>query len=74
MTTHPIAGAGGARSAPVFEDAQLANAQERTSKERAEHVMLVDLGRTTWAAWPAGAPWSFTKYMEVERYSTCSIS
>jgi len=44
MTTHPIAGTR-PRGATPAEDAQLAYNLERDPKERAEHVMLVDLGR-----------------------------
>jgi len=44
ITTHPIAGTR-PRGATPAEDAQLAYDLERDPKERAEHVMLVDLGR-----------------------------
>ena len=43
-TTHPIAGTR-PRGADAREDALLAEQLQRDPKERAEHVMLVDLGR-----------------------------
>jgi len=44
LTTHPIAGTR-PRGATAAEDAILAEQLQRDPKERAEHVMLVDLGR-----------------------------
>ena len=44
LTTHPIAGTR-PRGADAREDALLAEQLQRDPKERAEHVMLVDLGR-----------------------------
>ena len=44
LTTHPIAGTR-PRGADAKEDALLAEELQRDPKERAEHVMLVDLGR-----------------------------
>ena len=44
LTTHPIAGTR-PRGANAREDALLAEQLQRDPKERAEHVMLVDLGR-----------------------------
>ena len=44
LTTHPIAGTR-PRGADAREDALLAEELQRDPKERAEHVMLVDLGR-----------------------------
>jgi hypothetical protein len=44
LTTHPIAGTR-PRGATPAEDAILAEQLQRDPKERAEHVMLVDLGR-----------------------------
>ena len=49
LTTHPIAGTR-PRGADAREDALLAEQLQRDPKERAEHVMLVDLGATTSAA------------------------
>ncbi len=68
MTTHPIAGTR-PRGATPAEDAQLAYALERDPKERAEHVMLVDLGRNDLGRVASPGTVVVTKYMEVERYS-----
>ena len=68
ITTHPIAGTR-PRGATPAEDAQLAYALERDPKERAEHVMLVDLGRNDLGRVARPGTVSVTKYMEVERYS-----
>jgi anthranilate synthase component I len=68
MTTHPIAGTR-PRGATPAEDAQLAYALERDPKERAEHVMLVDLGRNDLGRVATPGSVAVTKYMEVERYS-----
>ncbi len=68
MTTHPIAGTR-PRGATPAEDAQLAYNLERDPKERAEHVMLVDLGRNDLGRVAAPGSVAVTKYMEVERYS-----
>jgi anthranilate synthase component I len=68
MTTHPIAGTR-PRGATPAEDAQLAYNLERDPKERAEHVMLVDLGRNDLGRVAKPGSVAVTKYMEVERYS-----
>ena len=68
MTTHPIAGTR-PRGATPAEDAQLAYDLERDPKERAEHVMLVDLGRNDLGRVARPGTVAVTKYMEVERYS-----
>jgi anthranilate synthase component I len=68
MTTHPIAGTR-PRGATPAEDAQLAYNLERDPKERAEHVMLVDLGRNDLGRVARPGSVAVTKYMEVERYS-----
>jgi anthranilate synthase component 1 len=68
MTTHPIAGTR-PRGATAAEDAQLAYNLERDPKERAEHVMLVDLGRNDLGRVATPGSVAVTKYMEVERYS-----
>jgi anthranilate synthase component 1 len=68
MTTHPIAGTR-PRGATPAEDAQLAYNLERDPKERAEHVMLVDLGRNDLGRVARPGTVVVTKYMEVERYS-----
>jgi len=68
MTTHPIAGTR-PRGATPAEDAQLSYDLERDPKERAEHVMLVDLGRNDLGRVARPGTVAVTKYMEVERYS-----
>jgi anthranilate synthase component 1 len=68
MTTHPIAGTR-PRGATPAEDAQLSYNLERDPKERAEHVMLVDLGRNDLGRVAKPGTVAVTKYMEVERYS-----
>jgi anthranilate synthase component 1 len=68
MTTHPIAGTR-PRGATPLEDDALAYALQRDPKERAEHVMLVDLGRNDLGRVARAATVAVTKYMEVERYS-----
>ncbi len=68
VTTHPIAGTR-PRGATPLEDDALAYALERDPKERAEHVMLVDLGRNDLGRVARAGSVAVTKYMEVERYS-----
>ena len=68
MTTHPIAGTR-PRGASTAEDALLAEQLQRDPKERAEHVMLVDLGRNDLGRVARPGTVAVTKYMEVERYS-----
>jgi anthranilate synthase component 1 len=68
MTTHPIAGTR-PRGATPLEDDALAYALQRDPKERAEHVMLVDLGRNDLGRVAQAGTVAVTKYMEVERYS-----
>ena len=68
MTTHPIAGTR-PRGATPLEDDALAHALQRDPKERAEHVMLVDLGRNDLGRVARAGTVAVTKYMEVERYS-----
>ncbi len=68
VTTHPIAGTR-PRGATPAEDAALAYSLERDPKERAEHVMLVDLGRNDLGRVARPGTVAVTKYMEVERYS-----
>ena len=68
MTTHPIAGTR-PRGATPLEDDALAYALQRDPKERAEHVMLVDLGRNDLGRVARAGTVAVTKYMEVERYS-----
>ena len=68
LTTHPIAGTR-PRGADAREDALLAEELQRDPKERAEHVMLVDLGRNDLGRVSAAGTVTVSKYMEVERYS-----
>jgi anthranilate synthase component 1 len=68
LTTHPIAGTR-PRGADPREDAILAEQLQRDPKERAEHVMLVDLGRNDLGRVARPGTVTVSKYMEVERYS-----
>jgi anthranilate synthase component 1 len=68
IATHPIAGTR-PRGASQAEDDALADALRRDPKERAEHVMLVDLGRNDLGRVARAGTVAVTKYMEVERYS-----
>ena len=68
LATHPIAGTR-PRGADAREDALLAEELQRDPKERAEHVMLVDLGRNDIGRVSRPGTVTVSKYMEVERYS-----
>ncbi|MEO6206705.1 MAG: anthranilate synthase component I family protein, partial [Candidatus Limnocylindrales bacterium] len=68
LTTHPIAGTR-PRGADEREDALLAEQLQRDPKERAEHVMLVDLGRNDVGRVSRPGTVTVSKYMEVEKYS-----
>jgi anthranilate synthase component I len=68
LTTHPIAGTR-PRGADAKADALLAEELQRDPKERAEHVMLVDLGRNDLGRVARPGTVTVSKYMEVERYS-----
>jgi len=68
LTTHPIAGTR-PRGVDAREDALLAEELQRDPKERAEHVMLVDLGRNDLGRVARAGTVTVSKYMEVERYS-----
>jgi anthranilate synthase component 1 len=68
LTTHPIAGTR-PRGVDAREDAILAEQLQRDPKERAEHVMLVDLGRNDIGRVSRPGTVTVSKYMEVERYS-----
>jgi anthranilate synthase component 1 len=68
VTTHPIAGTRPRGATPAEDDA-LAYSLQRDPKERAEHVMLVDLGRNDLGRVARAGTVAVTKYMEVERYS-----
>jgi anthranilate synthase component 1 len=68
LMTHPIAGTR-PRGATPAEDARLADELAADPKERAEHVMLVDLGRNDLGRVSRPGTVRVSKYMEVERYS-----
>jgi anthranilate synthase component 1 len=68
MTTHPIAGTR-PRGATPADDDRLADELRRDPKERAEHVMLVDLGRNDLGRVARPGTVTTSQYMEVERYS-----
>jgi anthranilate synthase component I len=68
LTTHPIAGTR-PRGATAAEDAILAEQLQRDPKERAEHVMLVDLGRNDLGRVSRPGTVTVSKYLDVERYS-----
>jgi anthranilate synthase component 1 len=68
LTTHPIAGTRPRGATPV-EDQILSEELQRDPKERAEHVMLVDLGRNDLGRVSRPGTVTVSKYMEVERYS-----
>ena len=68
LTTHPIAGTR-PRGATPAEDQLLSEQLQRDPKERAEHVMLVDLGRNDLGRVAKPGSVTVSKYMDVERYS-----
>jgi anthranilate synthase component I len=68
LTTHPIAGTR-PRGATPAEDAILSEQLQRDPKERAEHVMLVDLGRNDLGRVARPGTVAVSKYREVERSS-----
>jgi anthranilate synthase component I len=68
LTTHPIAGTR-PRGADELEDRILSEQLQRDPKERAEHIMLVDLGRNDLGRVARPGTVTVSKYMEVERYS-----
>lgn len=67
-TTRPIAGTR-PRGADETEDAALAEELMKDEKERAEHVMLVDLGRNDIGRVSEYGSVKVTKLMNVERFS-----
>ena len=68
LTTHPIAGTR-PRGGNVEEDRILAEQLQKDPKERAEHVMLVDLGRNDLGRVARPGTVTVSKYMDVEKYS-----
>jgi anthranilate synthase component 1 len=68
VETHPIAGTR-RRGASAEEDQRLADELRRNEKERAEHVMLVDLGRNDIGRVSAVGSVRVPQFMGLERYS-----
>jgi anthranilate synthase component I len=68
MLTHPIAGTR-PRGATDAEDRALAEELSEDRKERAEHVMLVDLARNDLGRVATPGSVAVTSYMQVERFS-----
>jgi anthranilate synthase component I len=68
VETHPIAGTR-PRGRNDEEDLRLAEELKRNEKERAEHVMLVDLGRNDLGRVCAYGSVRVPQYMALERYS-----
>ena len=68
VETHPIAGTR-PRGASGEEDLRLAEELKRNEKERAEHVMLVDLGRNDLGRVCDFGSVRVPQYMALERYS-----
>jgi anthranilate synthase component 1 len=68
IETHPIAGTR-RRGATPEEDQRLADELRRNEKERAEHVMLVDLGRNDVGRVAQIGSVRVPQYMTIERYS-----
>lgn len=67
-TTRPIAGTR-PRGATPHEDAELERELKADPKERAEHVMLVDLGRNDLGRVCVPGTVEVTEFMQVHRYS-----
>ena len=68
VATHPIAGTR-PRGRTPDEDAELAAELKADEKERAEHVMLVDLGRNDIGRIAEPGSVEVTQFMDVENYS-----
>jgi anthranilate synthase component 1 len=68
VAVHPIAGTR-RRDADTEADARLEAELRADEKERAEHVMLVDLGRNDVGRVSAPGSVAVTQFMDVERYS-----
>jgi len=68
VETHPIAGTRPRGSTPA-EDQRLADELKANAKERAEHIMLVDLGRNDIGRVSEYGSVRVPEFMAVERYS-----
>ncbi|HYX51171.1 MAG TPA: anthranilate synthase component I family protein, partial [Ktedonobacteraceae bacterium] len=68
VTIHPIAGTR-RRGEDPYSDQQLADELKNDPKERAEHVMLVDLGRNDVGRVSIPGSVKVSQFMEIERYS-----
>jgi anthranilate synthase component 1 len=68
VVTHPIAGTR-PRGATPEEDEQLAEELLADEKERAEHIMLVDLGRNDVGRVARPGTVNVDSFMQIERYS-----
>src|SRR6266571_4884502 len=68
VTIHPIAGTR-RRGEDPYSDQQLAEELKNDPKERAEHVMLVDLGRNDVGRVSIPGSVKVSQFMEIERYS-----
>ncbi len=68
VSMHPIAGSK-PRGGSAEEDQQLADALESDPKERAEHLMLVDLARNDLLKVCSPGTVEVTEFMQVERFS-----
>ncbi len=68
VVTHPIAGSR-PRGAGAEEDARLARELLADGKERAEHLMLVDLARNDLAKVCRAGTIDVSEFMEIERFS-----
>jgi len=68
VTTRPLAGTR-PRGKNKAEDARLEKELRNDEKERAEHIMLVDLGRNDIGRVSSAGTVSVSELMEVERYS-----
>ena len=68
IETHPIAGTR-RRGVTADEDDSLATELSQNDKERAEHIMLVDLGRNDVGRVSEPGTVKVTQFMDIERYS-----
>ena len=68
VATHPIAGTR-PRGKTAEEDAALESELKNSEKQRAEHIMLVDLGRNDIGRVSVPGSVSVTQLMDVERFS-----